>query len=144
MRKRKKKPKGMEEILEGVEVVAQTLCHPSESLEKVREALGNVLEGEIDVEERGEETYLLTARGRGFQGIKKIYHGFRNRQVLAAVRKHLKSRVEEGKITFLLNKEAAYVGVISISEAGESDLGAIRVSIRSPDAMELIMWMTRF
>lgn len=135
---------GIEAILEGVEVTAQTTCLPSEDLERIKVALRNILDVEVKVDTVSEETHRLTARGRGFQALQKIYHGFRNRKALAAARKHLRSKVRNGRTTFLLNKQAAYVGVVSITEPGESDLGAIEVSISTPDIMELIMWMTKF
>jgi predicted RNA binding protein with dsRBD fold (UPF0201 family) len=142
--RRKRGFEGIKNQLRQIKTSAETICNPSEDLEKVKKALLNVLEGEVEVEEIGEGLYQLRVEGNGPKSIDKILHGFERRRVLMAVRKHLKSRVQNGKTEFLLNKQAAYVGVVSIWEEGESVLGPIKATISVPDIYGLIEWMTSF
>ena len=110
----------------------------------MRRSLLNVIEGEVEQEELWEGRILLRVRGRGERALKKIFDGFRSRAVLAAVRKHLKERVVGDEVEFSLNKQAAFVGVMSIFEEGESGLGGIKVRVKGKDLRLLIDWLTRF
>ncbi|RLI97303.1 MAG: hypothetical protein DRP00_04280, partial [Candidatus Aenigmatarchaeota archaeon] len=69
---------------------------------------------------------------------------FRNRAVLASVRKHLKEHSSRNEVIFMLNKQAAYLGTMAIYEEGESALGGIKVVIKAPEIKKLIDWLTRF
>ncbi len=142
--RRKRGFKDIKNQLSQVRVSAETLCNPSEDQSKVKESLLNVLEGEVMVEKIGDGLYHLKVEGKGPTSIDKIRYGFGRRQVLMAVRKHLKSKAQNGKTVFLLNKQAAYAGVVSIWEEGESVLGPIKTTISAPDIHGLIEWMTRF
>jgi predicted RNA binding protein with dsRBD fold (UPF0201 family) len=133
------------EDLASIHIRAEAICNPSEDMEKVKRALNNVVEGEIEVREIGEKRYLLSSEGKGFKGISKIYKGFKDRQVLMVVRKYLRSKMKDSKTTtLLLNKQAAYLGVIAIGEEGESSLGPIKVILSARDIRKIIEWMTKF
>ena len=135
----------IKELLDKIEVIVETICYPSEDLEKVKKALLNVLEGEVEIKELYEGRKLLRVKGKGKEAISKIFNGFRSRAVLAAVRKHLKEHTTNNEETvFMLNKQAAYMNVMAIFEEGESALGGIKVILRGKKMKTLIDWLTRF
>ena len=145
MRRRRTYEDTIKGDLEFVRVRAETICNPSEDIEKVEIALRNVVEGGVEREEIGEETYLLSVEGREYQGISNIYKGFRDRQVLMAVRRYLRSKIIDRETTTLhLNKQAAYTGVITLGEEEESSLGPIKATISAPDIRKIMDWMTEF
>ncbi|MFQ5950651.1 MAG: RNA-binding domain-containing protein [Candidatus Geothermarchaeales archaeon] len=134
----------IEDAPDELRVEASTVCHPTEDMERVKKAMLNIVDAPVEVEGTGERTYVLKSSASGRRSADKIRFGFRSRMVLMVVRKHLKSRVEGNHTRFMLNKQAAYGGVISVSEEGESPLGPIWVTITSPEIRKLIDWMTRF
>jgi len=134
----------IEDAPDELRVEASTVCHPSEDLERVKKAMLNILDAPVEVEGAGEQTYVLKSSSSGRSSADKIRFGLRSRMVLMAARKHLKSRVEGNHTRFMLNKQAAYGGVISVSEEGESPLGPVWVTITSPEIRKVIDWMTQF
>lgn len=144
MRKKFEEWRMIKESLEKAEVEAETICLPSEDLEKVKKALFNVVKGSVEVRELGEGSFKLVVKSKGEEAVRRIFNGFRSRRVLAAARKHLKLHSTESELDFMLNKQAALVNVISIFEEGESPLGGIRVRIKAPNIKKVIDWLTRF
>jgi len=129
--------------LEKAEITAKTVLLPCEDKSKVEQALLNVVHGNITQEEFNGEKYLVIHTS-GREKIERIFNQFRNRQVLAALRKFLITYSSQDEIVFYLHKQAAFKGTLSLAEPGESPGGEIIVSIRIENAKEIIMWLTRF
>jgi len=131
------------EKLEDAEIIAKTPLLPCEDYDKVRIALKNVVDGELVVESLGDEKYLVIYTS-GAEKIERIFNQFRNRKVLATLRKYLLNYSSESEIVFYLHKQAAYRGIYSLSEPGESPGGEITIIIKVEDPKEVILWLTRF
>ncbi len=129
--------------LEKAEIIARTVLLPCEDRSKVEQALLNVVQGDVDQEEVDGERYLVIQTS-GREKIERIFNHFRNRQVLATLRKFLITYSSEDEIVFYLHKQAAFKGALSLAEPGESPGGEIIVSIKVEDAREVIMWLTKF
>ena len=138
-----KKEWEVRKILEKAHITARTPLLPCEDMDRVSRALTNVVKGEVRLEEVDGERYLAVY-SKGVGPVEKIFNHFRQRQVLAALRSFLKKYSSDKEIVFYLHKQAAYVGVLSLAEPGESPGGEIVVSIHVDDAKEVIMWMTKF
>ena len=63
-------------------------------------------------------------------------------RIRAAARSVLRRSVEDSRIIFFLNKQAAYAGHVSFSAPeGESPLGPIRIIIELEKPEEMIDWL---
>lgn len=62
-------------------------------------------------------------------------------QILDTARMLLHNRVEDGRLCFRLNKQAAYAGTVNFSEVGHP-LGDITVTITDDDLLALVAWLT--
>ncbi len=148
MRKKKfretiKQKAEIDKKLDEAEIVARTPFLPCEDYSKVAKALTNVLNDRVKVEKINNDIFL-TVYSSGKDKIERIFNQFRNRQVLAALRKFLMKYSSEDQIIFHLHKQAAYNGIFSLSEPGESPGGEITVIIKVKNAKDVIMWLTRF
>ena len=123
---------------ENVELRVETILNPSEDPEKVKKCLVNVANGCIPVTKDGH----VEAICRGIMSLHHIRVGVRSKSSLGVFRKLLEWN-RKGNVTwFLLNKQAAYSGVISLAEHyEESPLGPIRVTITSKSLDTIIEWL---
>jgi len=114
---------------------------PSEDRAKVLTAVRNVLgDCEYSVEEGEGDVHVSS---EDFGCLQKIHDQLRDRRVRDAARR-LMLRLREGnRLNFLLNRQAAFVGVVSMCTGQtESPLGAITVEIECDRPDELIDWFT--
>lgn len=123
---------------ENVELRVETILNPSEDPEKVKKCLVNVVNGCRPVTKDGH----VEAICRGIMSLHHIRVGVRSKSSLGVFRKLLEWN-RKGNVTwFLLNKQAAYSGVISLAEHyEESPLGPIRVTITSKSLDTIIEWL---
>ncbi len=116
--------------------------NPTEDLEKVRRAVENILgnaEFEVRPQRRGS---LLVAKAKGIDGLTKFQNLLRRERIRDAARGVLFGGLSGKSIVFHLNKQVAYVGHISFSQAtAESPLGPIKVQIHCDNPRELIEWL---
>lgn len=117
--------------------------YPTESEEKVVRAIRNVFPGlELRVR-RLDGSALVEGEGEGREVLENLKNMIRMRRIRAAARAVLKSSLQEGRLVFYLNKQAAYAGHVSFTEpVGESPLPPIRVEVEAEDLEELITWLT--
>ena len=142
--KRKLKEKDeMEKRLSQAKIIAKTPLLPCEDRNKVEQALTNVVNGNPLIESYGGDKYLVVY-SEGLQDIMRIFNQFRNRRVLATLRKYLNKYSTNSEIIIYLHKQAAYNGIYSLSEPGESPGREIGVSIQVDNAKEIIRYLTRF
>lgn len=123
---------------ENIELRVETVLNPSEDPEKVKKSLVNVVNGCRPVTKDGHVEATCT----GIMSLHHIRVGVRSKSTLGVFRKLLEWN-RKGNVTwFLLNKQAAYMGVISLAEHyEESPLGPIRVTITSKSLDTIIEWL---
>jgi predicted RNA binding protein with dsRBD fold (UPF0201 family) len=121
-----------------VVVRAETPLNPSEDSEKVSTAIRNIMN----------DCYIDFKHGRifgrsiGSESLRTIYEHVRSKAVLGVLRKALLNNRIGDTTWFLLNKQAATVGVVVIVEnKEESPLGAIKVTIESDQLDTVIEWL---
>lgn len=117
--------------------------NPTEDSEKVRKAVENIF-GAVQLETKPlHRGSLLVARAEGAEAFTKFYNLLRRERIRDAARAVLFKGLKGNRVTFYLNKQAAFSGHISFSEAtGESPLGPIKTEIECDDPKELIDWLT--
>jgi len=121
-----------------VDIRIECPVHPSEDPSKVVRAVKNVISncspepmnGRIQVASKNHELLDI------------IYEQIRSRRVLGVFRKVLLNNMIGNSTWFYLNKQAAYVGIVSIcEEESESPLGPIQVTLWSSDLESVINWL---
>ncbi len=123
----------------------KAIVNPTEDEEKVRRALSNLIPPNVEIEEHREveKDYMrlwLTCKGR--ECLSTIHRMIRDRKVVDAFRRVLTENVKNGKISIMLNKQAAFVGTVTLcEEESESPMGPIVLEIESDQIMELIDWL---
>jgi predicted RNA binding protein with dsRBD fold (UPF0201 family) len=128
--------------MEKVIVRIEAEINPTESEEKVRTAVTNVLcEAEITITQDN-KVNILTAKAQGQESLVKLRNLLCNDRIRDASRKALFRSTRGNSISFCLNKQVAFAGHISFcEETGESPLGPIRVTIEADNPQELIEWL---
>ncbi len=122
-----------------MQVLIRARIYPTESIDKVRAAVENLFPGlEYEVEERGEERYLL-ARGASRECLEKLHLRLREQRILDAARGVMMSSLQGNRVRFHLNKQAAFAGYVNFSE--ESPLGAIEVEIEDEEIASIVDWL---
>ncbi len=117
---------------------------PSEDPEKVLKAMRNVIgEGGEPRVERGTGSIIITSRSR--KSLERMRDQLRDRRVRGAARRLLFARSEGGSATIMLNRQAAFEGVIVLCDnEGESPLGPIYLRLESDDIEGLTEWLTAY
>lgn len=125
-----------------VEVTVETEINPTESEDKVRRAVDNVLgKAEVTVKPAG-KIAVLTAHAKGQESLIKLRNVMRNDRIRDAARRLLYKATRGNTISFCLNKQVAYAGHVSFcEETAESPLGPIRFTIETDDSPQLIEWL---
>ncbi len=124
-----------------VEVIVEV--RPTEDPEKVKKALLNVFEPEeIETRTEGEST-LLIAKATSYRSLLKLKEAIWRQGIQDAARSVLSRSVAgEGRLVFNLNKQAAYVGVVSFAtEPNESPLGPIVFNVETSDVRRFLDWI---
>ncbi len=84
------------------------------------------------------EIYFSTEE---LENLKKIKDQIRSRSTLSVLKKILLKNQNTDKTWFLLNKQAAFAGVVAIvEEEDESPLGPIKITIKNLDIDEIFKW----
>lgn len=124
-----------------IEVKAEV--KPTEDPEKVMISINRVF-GDLRLEAREEgDREFLVGRSEGMDTLEKFRDLLRRELILNAARRIMFKGLEGKTITFYLNKQVAFAGHISFSQAErESPLGPIEVKIHSQNPRELIDWLT--
>jgi len=125
-----------------ITVSIEVEVNPTEDPEKIKMAIESLFTPSsigFTTQRRGG---LVTARAEGKEGLMRFYTLLRQERILTAARRVLIRGLSGESVTFLLNKQVAYVRRISFCESvGESPLGPIRVEIKSDDPKALIDWL---
>ena len=125
-----------------VKVCVEVEVNPTESEEKVKESVENVLGFVPTKIKLLQKSSILSAEVTGIESLDKFYDLLRRERILAAARKVFFSSLNEQTITFYLNKQVAFSSHISFAdEFSESPLGSIKVKLYSSQPESLINWL---
>jgi predicted RNA binding protein with dsRBD fold (UPF0201 family) len=121
---------------------AETEINPTETEEKVKTAVCNIL-GNVSITVKPDlKGSVLTAEASGKDSLLKFRNLLRTDRIRDAARKALLHSIRGNSLSFCLNKQVAFAGHISFSEeTGESPLGPIRVTIISENPRQLVEWL---
>lgn len=130
-----------EEIDFTLEAIAR--INPSEDREKVLQAIKKIMgDALITCEESAERIIVRTSDKRSIEHIREM---LRDRRIRAAARKIAEETKKDETFTFLANKQAATVGILSLcSSWEESPLGPIELVFRSRSIDSLIDFLTSY
>lgn len=121
-------------------VAVETIINPSEEPSKVIKCLINTVNGGSP--EINEEGNLAMVNTEGLHALHHIRVGVKSRFSAGVLRRIFEYNRSNNKTWFLLNKQAAYSGVIAIVESSvESSLGPIMVTITSRDLDRVLEWL---
>jgi len=130
--------------MDKIEVYVEVEINPTESEEKVKRAVENVL-GSLPIQIKPlAKGSLLTAEAKGLESLTKLYNLLRRERIRDAARGALFEGLNENDntITFYLNKQVAFAGHLSFSKAvAESPLGPIKVRVKCDNPRQLIDWL---
>jgi predicted RNA binding protein with dsRBD fold (UPF0201 family) len=123
-----------------VYVSAETIINPSEESSRVIKCLINTVNGGSP--EINEEGNIAMVKTEGLHALHHIRVGVKSRFSAGVLRRLFEYNRSNNKTWFLLNKQAAYSGVIAIVESSvESSLGPIMVTITSRDLDRVLEWL---
>jgi len=130
--------------MDEVSVYVEVEINPTESVDKVKLAIENIL-GNVQVKVQSmPKGSLLTAEARGLESLTKLYNLLRRERIRDAARGVFLEGLDGKTITFCLNKQVAFAGHVSFSkEVAESPLGPIKVKIKCDNPRELIDWLVQ-
>jgi len=128
--------------MDEISVYIEVEINPTESEDKVKQAIENVFG---NVETKIQPIYkggLLTAETKGLESLTKLCNLLRRERIRDAARGVLFEGLDGKTISFCLNKQVAFAGHVSFSkEIAESPLGPIKVKIECENPRELIDWL---
>lgn len=128
--------------MNNVEVYVEVEVKPTESVEKVKRAVENIIsDAEIEMRE-AEGKKFLSARARRIESLVRLQTILRNDRIRDAARKAIYKGATEKSLVFYLNKQAAFVKHVSFSgPEGESPLGPIKVTVCCADPKSVLDWL---
>ncbi len=127
-----------------VYIRVETEIRPTEDESKVVKAIKNVfMVKHVKIVDVGRGYKLAIAESNDISTLLRLYELLRVQRILDTARNYLMKGLRDNCITFKLNKQAAYSGVVSfVDDDSESQLGAIHVTIVSDKIDEIIDWLT--
>jgi uncharacterized protein len=121
-----------------VTVTGETAINPSEDVQKVMRCIINTINGGDQSVKRN----YVVVRTKGLLALHHIRVGIKLRQSARVLQRLVEYNRDGNSTWFLLNKQAAYCGIIAIVESWhESSLGPIKVTIQSSDLDRLLTWL---
>lgn len=129
--------------MDQVTVHVETEINPTETEEKVKTAVFNILGGKVSVTVKPDlKGSVFVAEASGQDSLVKLRNLLRTDRIRDASRKALFHSIRGNSICFCLNKQVAFAGHVSFSEeTAESPLGPIRVTITSETPQQLVEWL---
>lgn len=123
-------------------VVVTADLRPSEDEDKVKVAIANFFDFSSVRKERGGRYELLVAESDTLRSLVKVHRTLREERILDAARKYMRRGIEGGKLTFMIHKQAAYVGKLTfVDQEGESPLGPITFVIVHREPEKVVDWL---
>jgi len=129
--------------MERVKLRIEARIYPTEDEEKVSRAVKNVV-GEVDLKSITlKHGLILRAEGEGVESLSFLRKKLQSERIRDAARALFLRSIEDKRIGFSLNKQAAYAGHVSFSPASQTPLGPIAVEIECDDPKAVVEWLTR-
>ena len=112
--------------------------NPSEDPKKIETAILNVFpKTKIKI-----DNFSITSNSKDLHLLEKIYDVIHSNQSQKIYQRQLEKNLENDSTWFYLNKQAAFVGTITLcEEAEESPLGPIKVILTSSNVDKIIDWL---
>ncbi len=125
-----------------ITVHAQADINPTEDEEKVKNAVNNVLGNATLTIKPASKGSILLAEAKGQDSLVKLRNLLRQDRIRDAARRLLFKSIRGNTLNFYLNKQVAYAGHVSFSEAeAESPLGPIHITVESDNPRQLVEWL---
>lgn len=124
-------------------VTLEGLVALSEDPSRVKAAMANVLGDSLYQIEEGARTLRITSDDP--RSIKRLHDQLRDRHVRAAARKLLYAGRDGNTASVMLNRQAAYAGVLVLcGSEEESPLGPLYLTVVSDELDSVIQWLTAY
>jgi predicted RNA binding protein with dsRBD fold (UPF0201 family) len=128
--------------MDEITIRVETQISPTEDEDKVETAVTNMFDIASIETKQSYKNKILLAKSSGLESLAKFRNLLSIDRIRDAARKALCGGLKEHFISFYLNKQVAFAGHASFSEAiAESPLGPIRVVIECENPRSLIEWM---
>src|SRR6056297_492794 len=129
-----------------IELEVETEVRPTESEEKIREALETLYPfsryTRTDPDYRN--VYRIKAKGEGAETLKNLFEQVRRQRIVQTLRNQILSIMDlnNNEVEFMVNKQALTRGKISLcTMARESPLGPVHIRISGNDIEEIIDYL---
>jgi predicted RNA binding protein with dsRBD fold (UPF0201 family) len=125
-------------LTSSLDLKIEASVNPSESADSVKTAITNVIQCSPEFR------YGTRVLGRSVksESLRAIYEQIRSRSAMGVLRRILINNRAVDSTWFLLNKQAAFTGVVVIiEEEQESPLGPIRVTLTCEEIDAVIDWL---
>ena len=131
--------------MDDIRLHVEAEINPTESEQKVREAVENTF-GPMNMQIKPlHKGNLLTAEAKGQEALARLHGLLMRERIRAAARTVMLHGLEEKSLNFWLNKQVAYAGHISFStEPNESPLGPIKVEIKCENPRQVVQYLTAY
>ena len=128
--------------MDQVTVHVEADLNPTESEEKVKRAIWNLF-GDMPFEVKpAQKGSILIAESKGLEALNTLRSVLRRDHIRDASRKALYHGLRGNMLVVYLNKQVAFAGHVSFSEAeAESPLGPIKVTMQTEDPQQFIDWL---
>ncbi|NJD75495.1 MAG: hypothetical protein FIB08_00170 [Candidatus Methanoperedens sp.] len=121
-------------------VNVSALVYPTEMEEKVKTAINNIVQVDLDFEDFG----VPRLYGEGnIEHLRKLHLLLREERILDTARHIFLTGIEGNTIQFCMSKQVAFVGKVNFP-AGEESLGSIDIEIfaeNKEELMRIIDWL---
>lgn len=127
----------IDKIRENLEINIQTPINPTEESRKVIRAVENVFPNQQYIIK--DNKVILSSNT--LEVLKKIKEQIRSRYTFGVLKKMLFNNYQYDTTWFLLNKQAAFSGIVAMVENDdESPLGSIKISIKNYELDKINEW----
>lgn len=121
-----------------VELKVEAAVNPSESPERVKTAVANVIQCSPEFRYGNK----VIGKSLGSESLRTIYEQIRCRSAMAVLRRILLINRVADSTWFFLNKQAAATGIlVVIEDEHESPLGPVKVTVNCEEIDALIDWL---
>ncbi|GAF83110.1 unnamed protein product [marine sediment metagenome] len=127
-----------------IHIYIKTEYNSTEDPKKLKTVLTNfssIIEDKIELIET-DSSRFFTAEASGIEILKNFFEGIRKQQIVQSARKILNIERDSEGVSFMLNKQALFVGKFHFSETpDESPMGPVHVRIESDNIDSLIEYL---
>ncbi len=120
-------------------IMVKVPVYPTESEKRVREAVENIFPGANLAERDAGDSLLLEGTAPDLDRFTEL---LARQKIRDTARAFLMRRVRGNKLSFSLNKQAAFAGRINFIEGGQPPLGCITVTIEHDEPERMIEKIT--